>query len=233
MSGEVTICSGVTHTLSPPTQAVAVLDFVGAAGVASHVGDRQSLKGASQPVHREGFLRSPATPAHSAGSAGPGGCWRRRSTQGRRAGAAQARRRGGLARSSVPVGDRHAPVAAEGAGGDLDPWGRLAALVLGEIDEADRVVHLLGGQPFGDQLLAAVVELDVAVQDPVEQLIRGQRVLVALVLAQLRGGGAGDDRCGDRRRDALAGCRRPAPAASRHPSCATRTAGRRASWARP
>src|ERR1700733_11426430 len=157
------------------------------------------------PANTPGSLPvSPETPAHSAGFAGRGWCWRRRPLQGRRAGAAQAPRRGGRARSSVTVRDRHAPVAAEGASGDLDPGGRLAALVLGEIHEANRAVHLLGGQPFGDQLLAAVVELDVAVQDPVEQLVRGQRILVALVLAQLRGWGAGDDRWWDRRRDHLA-----------------------------
>ena len=86
----------------------------------------------------------------------------------------------------VAVGDRHAPVAAERARGDLDPGRRLAALVLGEVDEADRAVDLLLGQPLGDQLLAAVVELDVALQDPVEQLVGGQRVLVALVVRAAR-----------------------------------------------
>ena len=68
----------------------------------------------------------------------------------------------------IQIADPHAPIPAERARGDLDPRRRLAALVLGEVDEADRAVHLLGGQPVGDQPLAAVVELDVAVQDAVE-----------------------------------------------------------------
>ena len=54
------------------------------------------------------------------------------------------------------------------------------------------------GQALRDQLLAALVELDVALEDPVEHLVGGQRVLVALVVAQLRRGRALDDRGGDR-----------------------------------
>ena len=74
--------------------------------------------------------------------------------------------------------------------GDLDARRRLAALVLGEVDEPDRAIDLLRGQALCDQLLAALVELDVALEDAVEQLIGGQRVLVALVGAQLRRGRA-------------------------------------------
>src|ERR1700730_10607209 len=96
--------------------------------------------------------------------------------------------------ASIAVRDRHAPVAAEGAFGDLDAGGRLSALVLGEIDQADRALDLDLGESLGDQLLASVMELDVSVQDPVEQLIRWQRVLVALVVPELGGGRALEDR---------------------------------------
>ena len=76
--------------------------------------------------------------------------------------------------ASVAIGDRHAPITAEGARGDLDPGRRLAALVLGAIDELDRAVHLRLGQTLGDKFLAALAELDVAVENAVEQGIGGQ-----------------------------------------------------------
>src|SRR4029077_13433658 len=112
--------------------------------------------------------------------------------------------------AAIAVGDRHAPVTSEGARGDLDPGRSLAALVLGEVDEADGAVDLRGGEALGDQLLAALIELDVAAQDAVEQLVGGQGVLIDLIGAQLGGGWALDDRSGDRRLGALA-CRPGSP----------------------
>src|SRR5271167_5099994 len=96
--------------------------------------------------------------------------------------------------AAIAVGDRHAPVAAERARGDLDSGGCLAALVLGEVHEPDRTVDLALGEPLGDQLLASLVELYVALQDAVEQLVGGKRVLVALVVPELGRGRALDDR---------------------------------------
>jgi len=43
-----------------------------------------------------------------------------------------------------------------------------------------------------------VIELDVALEDPVEELVGGQRIIIALVLAELGGGCALDDRDWDR-----------------------------------
>ena len=146
----------------------------------------------------------------------------RRAAQPARAAACELRSRS----AAVAVGDRHAPVAPERALGDLDARRGLAALVLGQVDEPARRVAPPLGQPLGDQLLAAEVQLDVAVQDAVEQLIRRQRVLVALVWAQLGRGRALDDRRGDRRG-------RAPPRGRLGGSCATRTGDRRASLARP
>ena len=84
------------------------------------------------------------------------------------------------------VRDRQAPVAAERLRADLDPGRRLAALVLGAVDEPDHLVDDLLGQAAADQLLAALVLLDVGLEDRVEQVVGRQRVLVALVRLQLR-----------------------------------------------
>src|SRR2546423_686917 len=67
--------------------------------------------------------------------------------------------------AAVAVGDRHAPVAAEGLAGDLDARRALAALVLGEVDQADDAVDVGLGEAARDQLLAAEVLLDVALDD--------------------------------------------------------------------
>src|SRR3989440_12469461 len=96
----------------------------------------------------------------------------------------------------IAVADGPAPVGSEGAFGDLDPGWRLAALVLGAIDQVERVLDGVGGQTLGDQLLAAEVQLDVAVQNTVEHVIWRQRVLVALARAKLGGGRALEDRGG-------------------------------------
>ena len=76
----------------------------------------------------------------------------------------------------------------------LIPGGLLAALVLGEVDEPDHALDVGGGQAARDELLAPEVLLDVALEDRVEDLVGRQRVLVALVGAQLGRRRAGDDR---------------------------------------
>src|SRR3954447_16464930 len=79
------------------------------------------------------------------------------------------------------VRDRHPAVAAERLRADLDPRGRLPALVLGQVDKADHRVHDVGGQAAADQLLAALVLLYVGLEDLVEHVVGRQRVFVALV----------------------------------------------------
>ena len=59
--------------------------------------------------------------------------------------------------AAIAVGDGHAPVAPEGARGDLDARRRLAALVLRQVDESDDPLDVLGGKALGDELLAALV----------------------------------------------------------------------------
>ena len=115
-----------------------------------------------------------------------------------RAGADDDRRAAAAPSAAVAVRDRHPPVAAERLRRDLDPRRLLAALVLGQVDEADDAVDVLRGQAAGDELLAAEVLLDVALEDRVEHLVGRQRVLVALVGAQLGRRRPRDDRLGDR-----------------------------------
>jgi uncharacterized protein (TIGR00369 family) len=69
---------------------------------------------------------------------------------------------------------RMTSVATEGTGSDLDPGRRLTALVLGQVDQADDALDLLGGQALGRQFAAAQVELHVAVQDSIQQVIGRQ-----------------------------------------------------------
>ena len=68
-------------------------------------------------------------------------------------------------------------------GRDLDPGRRLAALVLGGVDHPDHAVDHLGGHSAADQLLAALVLLDVGLEDRVEQVVGRQGVGVLLVRA--------------------------------------------------
>ena len=138
----------------PALQAVAVLHAVCAAGVVRGFGDAPA-PGSWPPSQYTGERRDDrASRACCARSAGPAGCRRTRRARARqrtrrpamsaRDARAQGSRRGAAgALAAVAVGDRHAPVAAERARGDLDPRRRLAALVLGEVDEADRAVDVV------------------------------------------------------------------------------------------
>src|SRR5271170_6490027 len=96
-------------------------------------------------MHRRASTRDRAQaanpPASCVQSARPGLCSRKPRERAHRA-PWRARRaahalNGGASLTRIAVGDWHPPVAAERAGGDLDPGGRLTALVLGEVDEAD------------------------------------------------------------------------------------------------
>ena len=62
--------------------------------------------------------------------------------------------REGRGSTGEAVGDRQPAVAAERLRGDADAWRRLAALVLGAVDERDHIVDDLAGETLVDQLLA-------------------------------------------------------------------------------
>ncbi len=130
----------------PAGQAVAVLDAEGAARVVRGFGDRQAVEGAAEPVHgkrghdqaledvvRDRLVlqraRRTRTAARAHTAAAQAALSARAVERSRRS------ERHGAALAAVAVGDRHAPVAPERARGDLDARGRLAALVLGEVDE--------------------------------------------------------------------------------------------------
>ena len=99
-----------------------------------------------------------------------------------------------LAGVAEAVGDRIAAVAAEIPRRDLHARRRLPALVFGEVEQPLDPRHHLGrSKPaatiVGERLLA----LDQALQDVVEHVVGRQRILVGLVLAQLRRRRLGDD----------------------------------------
>src|SRR5215207_8452877 len=79
--------------------------------------------------------------------------------------------------AAVAVRDRHAAVAAERLGADLDARRVLPALVLGEVDEPDDALHVLLGQAPCDELVAAQIVLHVALEDAVEDRVGRERVL--------------------------------------------------------
>src|SRR5579862_7889849 len=67
-------------------------------------------------------------------------------------------RRGGIGGViAVPVGDGHAAILAEGLGGDANARRRLAALVLGPVDQRGHAPHELGVEPGVDDLADGTV----------------------------------------------------------------------------
>ena len=97
--------------------------------------------------------------------------------------------RGAEAVGDVAVDDRHAPVAAEGAGRDLHTWRILPALVFAPVDERDDARHDIRPVASRDELLGPEVLLDVTPQDGVELVIGRQTVRVLLVGLELGGRG--------------------------------------------
>src|SRR5207245_454949 len=93
-------------------------------------------------------------------------------------------RAGGLALAEA-VDDRRAPVAAKGAGRDLDADRSLAALVLVGVHHGDDAPHRVRRESTGDEVVHALVFLDVALENAVELGVGWKRVLVGLVGAQL------------------------------------------------
>ena len=117
-----------------------------------------------------------------------------------------------------PVGDGIAAVAAEILLRYLDAGRRLAALVLGDIEQVLDAVDGLPVVSARDDRVDRHLLLDEALKNLVEIGIGRQRILVRLVLAQFRRGRLVDDIV----RDDLA--RRP----ERHPAAGLRCASARA-----
>src|SRR5437773_2691637 len=105
--------------------------------------------------------------------------------------------------SSAPAISYWCPaVAAEGLLAQPDSGRRLAALVLGPVDQGDGAFDDVEIEAVRAQLLGGAVLLDVGGEHLVERRIGRQRVLVELVFPQLGGRGPVDDRLGDQ----LVGC---------------------------
>src|SRR5207244_9138715 len=98
-------------------------------------------------------------------------------------------RRAGIAEA---VDDRIATVAAEIPQRHLDAGRRLPALVLGEVEHARDLHHRLTVEARLDDFCDRLLTLDQPFEDAVEQVVGRQRVLVGLVLAQLRARRAGE-----------------------------------------
>ena len=134
------------------------------------------------------------------------------------------RLRGDLALIAEAVDDRIAAVAAEILAGHLHAGRGLAALVFGEVEQPLDLLDGLEIVPAGDDLGDAHLALDEAAQDVVEHVVGRQRILVLLVLAQLRGRRLREDVLRDddavrpeRARRASSGC--AGPRGGRPPSC--------------
>ena len=99
-------------------------------------------------------------------------------------------RRAGIAEA---VDDRIAPVAAEILQRHLHARRRLPALVFGEIEHAVDAAAPCRGRSPPRRCRRRLLALDQPLKDRIEHLIGRQRILVLLVLAQLRGRRLGDD----------------------------------------
>src|SRR6266481_2932737 len=84
------------------------------------------------------------------------------------------------------VNDGQAPVFTEGARGDLDADGALAPLVLVAVDHGDHPLHRGRVEAPRHDVRHAQVALDVTLQDGVQHVVGGQRVLIGLPRPELR-----------------------------------------------
>jgi len=95
--------------------------------------------------------------------------------------------------------DGHAAAEAEGAAGDFNAGGGLAALVFAAVDEANDAHDRRGVEAFIDDLGGAFFLLHISEEDRVEQFIRWKGVLVGLVGAEFGAGDFVDAGLGDER----------------------------------
>ena len=84
------------------------------------------------------------------------------------------------------VGDRITPVAAECLLRDLDTRWRLSPLVFGDVEKVRDLPDMVGGETRIDEFRRRKIPLDKALQNGIEHLVRGERILVLLVGAKLR-----------------------------------------------
>src|SRR3954452_6261658 len=96
------------------------------------------------------------------------------------------------------VGDGEPAVTTEVLRRDLRPGWGLPPLVLRRVDQPDDPFDELAVVTGTDQLVAAQVALDVVVEQPVEDVVRRQPVLVELAGSELRGWRLVDDLLRDR-----------------------------------
>src|SRR6185295_19496327 len=88
--------------------------------------------------------------------------------------------------------DGEAAARAERLGRHAEAHRRLATLVLVPLDERDRLLDRLLRVARGDDLLRGLAVLDVELEDRVEDVVLGQVVRVALVVAELGAGRPAD-----------------------------------------
>src|SRR5271157_2367074 len=93
----------------------------------------------------------------------------------------------------LPADDRHTPAGSEGARGDFEGWGGLLALELGGADQLQNLAYGALLKALGYDFLGRLALLDMQLENPVEQLVRREAVLVGLVGAQLGGRGLGEN----------------------------------------
>src|SRR5690606_15091020 len=89
--------------------------------------------------------------------------------------------RGGGRLPLVPVADRVTALATECTARHLRPGRGLVALPLAHAHQVQHPVDRVGGEPGRGDLLARLLQVDVARQDRIEHVVRRQRILVLLV----------------------------------------------------
>src|SRR3972149_4510032 len=91
----------------------------------------------------------------------------------------------------VSIRYREPSVLAERARGDLDPWRRLASLVLAHAHEMNDPFHGLPVEAHPEHFLKLFIVLDICLEDGIKNGIEGQGIAVPLVRPQFRGGRIG------------------------------------------
>ncbi len=89
----------------------------------------------------------------------------------------------------VILGDGHPPAETKSAAGDFQARRGLAALVFAPIDQPDDAQNRLLVESVGDDLGGAFLLFHVPMQDRVQHVVGGKRILIRLIGAKL---GAGD-----------------------------------------
>ena len=96
-----------------------------------------------------------------------------------------------------PARDRVTPAVSKGLGGDLEPWRGLTTLVLIEVQSAEHIRHHVRIEVVPGQVFRGEVSLHRPFQNAIQDVVRGQGVLVGLVRPELGRGGPGEDPFGN------------------------------------